>query len=108
MRLVAELANYPEVDYLDYRPESVIFETGKIELEKILPNKDVLLIHPGLKGQAIVLGYPAIFPKLRIAFVIGGEFEAYHMENGIMVIDGYRTDEIVKFILNRPTQSGTA
>ena len=101
-RLATELVKYPEVDYLDYRPESEIFDFGRVGLEKILPEKDVLLIHPGVKGQAIVLGYPAIFPKLRIAFVIGGEFQAYPMENGVMVIDGYRTDEIVKFILSKP------
>lgn len=104
-RLATELAKYPEVDYVDYWPDSEVFEFVKIDLEKILPEKDVLLIHPGVKGQATVLGYPVRFPKLRIAFVIGGEVGAYQMENGIMVIDGYRTDEIVKFILNKPARA---
>jgi hypothetical protein len=106
-KLVTALEIYPEVDYLDYWTGSEIFDVVKEDLEKILPDYNVLLIRPGTAGQSAVFRYPARFPKLRIAFVIGGEVGAYHEENGITLIDGYRTNDIVNFILNKPMQSKT-
>jgi len=98
--LVQNLSEYPNVNYLDYNPGSDIFETIRGDLEKLLPEKDVLLIHPGVKGQEVISSYPIKFPHLKIAYVIVGEFEAYQELNGIRLFLGCRDiKRIVNFIL---------
>ena len=68
------LSRYPDVTYNDFMLNNFgSFQENQGELERSLPEHDVLLIHPGPDGQRRVMEYSTLFPHLRVAFVIPGD-----------------------------------
>ena len=68
-----KIENYPIIkcDFYDglFKPSSD-FICDKESLEKILGNYDVLIIHPGVDGQPIILKeFPSNYPNLKIGIV---------------------------------------
>ena len=101
-RLEFEFAKHPDVRYIDYGKEfrSASFTWSREHLESMLPDADVLLIHPGLKNQKAVFEYPKRFPDLRVALVTpeGCEYKE-SADFGISLFSYNHIDQIVKFVL---------
>ncbi len=69
-----ENVNYQFMGSTEKTP--ITFHQRKEQLEKLLPETHILLIHPGLENQRIVLqDYPKRFPNLRVAIVSNDEFD---------------------------------
>ena len=75
-------------------------------LERLLPQQDVLLIHPGVERQKNAFHYAQQFPHLRVALVIPGAFNHYrHEEIHDVPLWGYENvNEIVEFVLQRKSE----
>ena len=98
-----EFKKHPDVQYTDFMQDHPGGTDSLKTLECLLPENDVLLIHPGVERQNIVLTYSQQFPNLRVALVIPGDFSHYHHEE---IFDtplfGYQNiHEIVRFVLQR-------
>lgn len=90
-----------KVNYYDFMQDHHgSFGANKDSLERLLPEKDILLIHPGVLGQKIVFEYPKMFPNLEIALVIPGDFAPYKPENGIEIFSYNQKESIVEFVLS--------
>lgn len=61
----------------------ITFSQRKEQLEELLPETHILLIHPGLENQVTVIhDYPNRFPHLRIAIVSNDEFDYRRLTYG--------------------------
>jgi hypothetical protein len=61
----------------------ITFDQRKEQLEKLLPETHLLLIHPGLENQRTVLqDYPKRFPNLKVAIVSNDEFDYRRLTYG--------------------------
>jgi hypothetical protein len=90
--------NISEVDYQDFGP--VLDYTKEIKnLELLLPQKDLLLIHPGIKSQRAVYEYPSRFPHLDVALLIPEMIEKYDPENNVKLFCWGNIEEVVDYIL---------
>ena len=79
-RLHFEFQKHPEVTYYDFMQYHPGGTESIVTLESLLPQQDVLLIHPGVERQKIAFTYSQQFPNLRVALVIPGDFFHYHSE----------------------------
>jgi hypothetical protein len=102
---LASLFERFEVHYYDFMQDHPSGTESMGELEALLPHYQVLLIHPGVERQAIVLRYQEKFPQLRVALVLPGDYSSYsHEEIREMPLFGYENvDSIVDFVLKSET-----
>jgi len=100
-RLEFEFNKYPQVEYYDFMLDHSSGTFYLRTLESLLPDYDVLLIHPGVERQGKALTYSELFPKLRVALLIPGDFSHYHYEEiGDTKLFGYaQVGSIVNFVL---------
>ncbi len=96
-----EFKKYPQVKYYDFMSDHPSGTFYLQTLENLLPEYDVLLIHPGVERQRKALTYSELFPKLRVALLIPGSFSHYHHEEiGNTPLFGYENiNQIVSFVL---------
>ena len=80
-------------------------------IEKILPEKDTLIVHPGASGQKkVLLQYPKMFPKLNIGFlfdcegdsIIGAHIKAASTKGykNITILDYQNVDKIIEYVMS--------
>src|SRR3989344_2961892 len=93
------LKKYHSVDYMFLKTDIKSFEGSRKRIEELLPEKDVLLIHPGVEEQKAVTEYPSKFPHLKIAFLVPMP-DDYHEKDGKIEAFGWgNLDAIIDFIL---------
>ena len=92
----------PNVLYYDFMKDHSEGTFYLSAMERLLPNYDVLLIHPGVERQRKAFTYSESFPKLSVALLIPGCFSHYHHEEiEDTPLFGYEeVDSIVDFVLN--------
>lgn len=101
--LAAQFSKYLQINYQDLTKETQgEFAENQQTIESLLPDKDVLLIHPGVEGQKAVFEYPSRFPNLKIALVIKGDFRSHSdcNKHGIKLFDYEQQDKIVEWVLS--------
>ncbi len=94
--ILNEFALDDNIDYDLFLGYSFIPDSGR--LERMLPEKDVLLIHSGLSGQRVVgKEYPLRFPNLKIG-ILSFIPEHYTDAGNVSVLDYRNTQSIVDFV----------
>lgn len=105
------LKNFPEIHYqmLNPQPGMQGFEYNQSRLEALLPAQDVLLVHPGVHAQGIVMEeYPRQFPQLSIGVLsfCEGDYDPPETvpPSKIYVLSYKNAEKIVQFILDRASE----
>lgn len=100
--LKKDFKDNPDVEYHDVtNSDEHAFKKNMADLEALLPEKDVLLIHPGIKSQKRVMGYPARFPHLKVVLLVPGSKDDYDVSANNVVLFGYKNrKEVIDYILS--------
>ena len=76
------------------------FKHDRKTIESRLPEIDVQLIKPGIKGRRVVIHqYPTEFPHLKIGLLTPSP-DMYEESGEVQVLDYLNIDQIVNFILS--------
>ncbi len=84
------------------------FDYNRSELERLLPDQDVLLIHPGTKGQLVVMEeYPRRYTNLRIGILSfsEGDYDGTRYSGRVQIFSYMKPDKVIQFILEKKTGS---
>lgn len=97
--LLSRFYEHPFVEYEFIDPgNETRFEYIREIIESKLPNADVLLIHPGIRGQDVVIHqYPVMYPHLRIGLITPSP-DQYESSDKIVLLDCLNLDQIVNFV----------
>jgi hypothetical protein len=96
---------HPDIEYTFFNPlrNKSDVEPWMIdpisELEKVVDQYDVLLIHPGIDAQKkIMVDFPAKFPNLKICIVSPCP-EDYYERNGTVTVLPFREKDVIEYVL---------
>ena len=97
------LQKHPEINYQSIEPVSEYFFDTLDKIEPLLLEKDLVLTHPGVLGQDVVLKiWPQLFPKLKIG-VLTFNLLKYQKEpkyKNTEILDISNIESIIQFVLS--------
>ena len=99
-QLKKEIKKEPDINFESFQGSSEVqnLVSYRSHLESLLGDKDVFLVHPGVRAQGIVLEeFPKKFPDLKIGLITLTE-EDYKLTSQVSLLSYDNIPKIMEFI----------